>query len=62
MLLNWLLFVTLLMCLHFGSVPSAYVTVLAYVVLFIGYLSSFLRQERIDALVKYVCHNTVKVK
>ncbi len=42
MLLNWLLFVTLLMCLHFGSIPSVYVTILAYAVLLIGYFISLL--------------------
>ena len=40
MLIAWLLFVTLLMCLHFGSNPSVYATVLAYVILLVGYLSS----------------------
>lgn len=40
MLLNWLLFVTLLVCVHFKSVPSIYVTLSAYAVLLLGYLNS----------------------
>ena len=40
MLITWLLFVTVLMCLHFGSIPSVYATVLAYIILLAGYLSS----------------------
>jgi len=45
MLLNWLLFVTLLICLHFGSIPSVYVTVFAYVILLVGYLSSLISDK-----------------
>lgn len=40
MLLNWFLFVTLLMCLHFDSLPGITVTILAFVVLTGGYLNS----------------------
>jgi putative peptidoglycan lipid II flippase len=39
-MLNWLIFVTLLLCLHFESVPSIYVTILAYAILLIAYFSS----------------------
>jgi peptidoglycan biosynthesis protein MviN/MurJ (putative lipid II flippase) len=45
MLLNWLLFITLLICLHFKSVPSAYVTILAYVVLLAGYFNSLISDK-----------------
>jgi putative peptidoglycan lipid II flippase len=45
MLLNWLMFVTILMCLHFQSLSSACVTIFAYVILLIGYLDS-LRSNR----------------
>ncbi|MGZ8261941.1 MAG: murein biosynthesis integral membrane protein MurJ, partial [Methylotenera sp.] len=45
MLLNWLLFVTLLMCLHFESVPSIYVTVLAYAILLVGYFNSLIADK-----------------
>jgi murein biosynthesis integral membrane protein MurJ len=40
MLMNWLLFITLLMCIHFQSIPSIYVTIIAYVVLMGGYAIS----------------------
>lgn len=40
MLMNWLLFITLLVCVHFGSIPSIYVTVLAYIALLGGYFYS----------------------
>jgi peptidoglycan biosynthesis protein MviN/MurJ (putative lipid II flippase) len=39
-MLNWLFFLTLLMCFHFQSVPGIYVTLLAFVVLMGGYLNS----------------------
>ncbi len=41
MILNWLLFVTLLICVHFQSIPSAYVALIAYGVLLACYFSSF---------------------
>ena len=40
MLLNWLLFITLLICLHFRSVPSIYMTIMAYIALLLGYFKS----------------------
>jgi putative peptidoglycan lipid II flippase len=40
MLLNWLLFVTLLVGLHFQSVSSVCVTIFAYSILLIGYFNS----------------------
>jgi putative peptidoglycan lipid II flippase len=45
MFLNWLLFVTLLMCIHFKSIPSVYVTVLAYVILLAGYFNSLISDK-----------------
>lgn len=42
MLLNWLLFVTLLMCIHFESIPSIYVTIFAYAILLLGYFNSLI--------------------
>ncbi len=46
MFLNWLLFLTLLMGLHFRSITSVYAVILAYVVLLFGYFSS-LRAEKL---------------
>ncbi|MEI6268159.1 MAG: lipid II flippase MurJ [Methylococcaceae bacterium] len=40
MMLNWLLFVTLLVCLHFQNNASVYVTIFAYVILLFGYFDS----------------------
>ncbi|MDD5412992.1 MAG: lipid II flippase MurJ, partial [Methylobacter sp.] len=40
MLLNWLFFVTLLVCVHFKSIPGIYVIILAYIVLLLGYFNS----------------------
>ncbi len=40
MLLNWLLYLTLLMCVHFESMPSIFVAMFAYVVLLLGYFNS----------------------
>jgi putative peptidoglycan lipid II flippase len=40
MLLNWLFFVTLLVCVHFQSVPSIYVVLSAYALLLLGYFNS----------------------
>lgn len=45
MFLNWLLFVTLLMCIHFKSIPSVYVTVLAYIILLAGYFNSLISDK-----------------
>lgn len=45
MLLNWLLFVTLLMCIHFKSTPSIYVTILAYAILLVGYFNSLISDK-----------------
>ena len=42
MLLNWLLFITLLVSLHFQSLSSAYVTIFAYAILLIGYFRSLI--------------------
>lgn len=39
-MLNWLLFVTLLICLHFQSVARIYVIMIAYIILLIGYIDS----------------------
>ena len=39
-MLNWLLFVTLLVCLHFQSVARIYVIMIAYITLLIGYYNS----------------------
>lgn len=46
MLLNWLFFVTLLVCVHFKSVPSIYVIMSAYGVLLFGYFNS-LKYDRV---------------
>ena len=40
MLLNWLLFVTLLVAIHFASLPSILVTMTAYGLLLLGYMVS----------------------
>lgn len=40
MFLNWLLFVTLLVGVHFKSAPSIYVTLSAYALLLLGYFNS----------------------
>jgi peptidoglycan biosynthesis protein MviN/MurJ (putative lipid II flippase) len=40
MLLNWLLYLTLLMCVHFESMPSIFVAMFAYVILLAGYFKS----------------------
>lgn len=40
MLMNWLLYVTLLVGVHFGSAPSIVATALAYLVLLTGYFKS----------------------
>jgi peptidoglycan biosynthesis protein MviN/MurJ (putative lipid II flippase) len=53
MLLNWLLFITLLMCFHFRSVPSIYITILAYVVLMGGYLNTLKSDKNLIAR----CHD-----
>ncbi len=39
-LLNWMLFITLLIGVHFNNLPSVYIVVIAYVVLMVGYLKS----------------------
>lgn len=39
-LLNWLLFLTLLVSIHFGSTPSVFATSAAYATLLLGYFSS----------------------
>lgn len=41
MLMNWLLYVTLLIGVHFGSLPSILATVFAYFILFAGYVKSW---------------------
>lgn len=50
MLLNWLLFLTLLMGLHFRSVTSVYAVILAYVVLLFGYFSSLNAEKLLKKL------------
>jgi len=45
MLMNWLLYVTLLIGVHFGSTPSIFVTILAYMVLLAGYFKSWSYDE-----------------
>ena len=40
LLLSWLLFIALLMGIHFKSMPSIYSTILAYVTLALAYFSS----------------------
>lgn len=40
-MLNWLLFLTLLVSLHFQSIPGVGATVTAYAMLFAGYIRSF---------------------
>lgn len=40
LLFSWLLFITLLMGVHFKSVPSIYATILAYMTLIVAYFSS----------------------
>ena len=47
MFLNWMLFITLLMCFHFQSRPSIYVTILAYVVLMGGYAISLKTDKKL---------------
>ncbi len=47
MFLNWMLFITLLMCFHFQSRPSIYVTILAYVVLMGGYAISLKTEKKL---------------
>ena len=42
MLLSWLLFITLVICVHFQSNPSIYMTVLAFVILLMGYINSLI--------------------
>jgi putative peptidoglycan lipid II flippase len=49
MLLNWLLFITLLMCFHFQSGPSIYVTILAYALLMGGYFTSLKFDKNLTA-------------
>lgn len=46
--LSWLLFITLLMCTHFQSSPSAYSTTLAYVVLIAVYLYSLQNSKALE--------------
>jgi putative peptidoglycan lipid II flippase len=41
MLMNWLLYGTLLIGVHFGSTPSIVVTIIAYLVLLAGYFKSW---------------------
>jgi len=45
MLMNWLLYGTLLIGVHFGSLPSVVVTILAYMVLLAGYFKSWSYDE-----------------
>lgn len=45
--LNWILFLTLLMCLHFKTITSVYAVAIAYLVLLLGYLDS-LKVERLS--------------
>ena len=40
MMVSWMLFITLLMCIHFRSIPSIYMTIFAYVLLMGGYVRS----------------------
>lgn len=40
LLLSWLLFLTLLMCFHFQSIPSIYVTTFSYLILVVAYINS----------------------
>jgi putative peptidoglycan lipid II flippase len=49
MLLNWLLFVTLLVSFHFQSAPGVCVTVLSYAILLSGYFRS-LRDDRLSGI------------
>lgn len=49
MLLNWLLFVTLLVCVHFKSAPSIYVIISAYAILLFGYFNSLKYDETLSA-------------
>lgn len=41
-LLNWLLFITLLIAIHFQNLPSVYIVVMAYFVLMFGYFRSLI--------------------
>jgi murein biosynthesis integral membrane protein MurJ len=47
MFLNWMLFITLVMCFHFQSRPSIYVIILAYVVLMGGYAMSLISDKKL---------------
>lgn len=40
MFLNWLLFVTFLLCLHFQNIPGVCITIFAYTILLASYFSS----------------------
>ncbi|MDP3086724.1 MAG: lipid II flippase MurJ [Methylotenera sp.] len=40
MFLNWLLFITLLLCLHFENAPGIYIAMFAYTILLASYFSS----------------------
>ncbi|MDP2247058.1 MAG: lipid II flippase MurJ, partial [Nitrosomonadales bacterium] len=51
-LLNWMLFVTLLIGVHFNNLPSVYVVIVAYVVLMTGYLKSLVSFPSLSAGVK----------
>lgn len=45
MLINWLLYITLLICVHFESIPSIFMSIMAYAVLLAGYFNSLSRKE-----------------
>ena len=51
-LLNWMLFLTLLIGIHFNNQPSVYVVVIAYVVLMAGYLKSLVSFPSLSAGIK----------
>jgi putative peptidoglycan lipid II flippase len=41
-LLNWMLFITLLISVHFSNLPSVYIVAIAYIVLMAGYFRSLI--------------------
>ena len=46
LLLNWLLFITLLVSIHFVSAPGIVVTIVTYFILLSGYIKSQLNQSQ----------------
>ncbi len=47
MLLNWFLYITLLICIHYASTPSIVVSLMAYATLLVGYANMLLNERRL---------------